>query len=1703
MLLRATLLLLLLLQCLASALGQYNMCKSLVSTDEGSVWEHYACQPSPASMKDYMRIKVDPPGITCGNPPERFCTLENPYLCSDECDASNPDLAHPPQLMQDRERNGLITYWQTVTWGRHPEPLLANITMSWNKSLELTDDIQITFEYGRPTIMVLDKSMDHGKSWQPYQFYADDCQDAFNMQAKQVRDFSPTNLTRVICTEQYSRWVGSKNDKNVKFEVRDRFAVFAGPRLQNMDSLYTRMESMKGLRDFFTFTNLRLRLLRPALGGTYVQRDNLLKYFYAISNIEVPARCKCNLHASQCLLIEGNLQCQCEHNTTGQDCQRCKKGFKAKSWKAGSYLPPPTGTPNTCAIAGSPSGSNRKGAEDEVEAEPGTDTIIISEADGSQAVAHNPFGASVKDNSELTIPADERGNSLVSSVNSHHVDIGEDSRAPAAESRFTENSVPQTHHALSTSISSEPPLIPVGQSDTLPVRTEVHPPPSSSLLGEHRVSPTPRELIHSETVHEHSHLPHPVPEVSSHHSVKNIHHHHKAIEESAVQVQHHSRSTEAGAHRSGEPRDETGGHKPKPSSGHEERGEEEGNAVAKDHHRSIGHILESHEHKTKVPSGHGEDSNETERTVSYMSEGHVSEVPRSPVSSGHGEEQHTKINDHKTERLGHETHGHKTTFPEHEEGKKTKTQTEGHGHETHGQRTALPESEEEKNTKTQTEGHGHETHGRRITLPEHVEEKSTNTQTEGHEIHGHRTPLSEHKEGNEKKEETEGHGPVIHGHRPPSPEHQEGTNTKTETAHSNYGENVHQAHGHEATPSVHGAKETGKNAKMQDVHRQATHGHIKADGHGHEEPPDRTAEIKVSHMPEQQLHGTHGHKASSEQGHHTSEEHAHGTHNHQTSSHHGSEEHIERQAERKDQHTSVDRTHVIPSQTSSHHVEERKAVSVSHTSDGHAHEAHGHKAATLSEHETDEGGHSNTQKTVSQMHEGHGQGHKTTASHGHGEERHGHNKVERTDPHHSSGHVHASHGHESVTPHGHGEEGHKNTNTEMTDPQESETKVHHGHTSTTPHGHGETEHTVRKVENTDVSHNQVHHGHESTTSHGHGGMEHTVRKVENTDAHVSHNQAHHGHTSTTSHGHGGMEHTVRKDESTDAHVSHNQVHHGHTSTTSHGHGEMEHTVRKDESTDAHVSHNQVHHGHTSTASHGHRETEHTVRKDESTDAHVSHNQVHHGHGPTTSHGHGETEHTVKKDESTDAHDSQNNLHHGHKSTTSHGHGETKHTVRKVESTDAHMSHSHLHHGHKSPSSQAYGNAEHSHHKAERTDPVESHGHAHENHGHNSAASHGHGEEGHSHRKVEVKEPGNSHGHESHAHRSTASHGHGAEAHAPRNTERTDPTRSHVHGSHGHRSEHGVERHTQVPAPHKSEEHGHKSITSSEHNLKSGVNGESKRTVSHVFEEHTHSTHGHQSAISLGHGEDGGDTHSHSKAGNEEHSFFENPERGRSGHGTTRHGAWKEGDEEKGKGKKKGLLKLLISGEPQVEQLLGIIYDNFKDCECYGHSNRCSYIDYLNIVTCVSCKHNTRGQNCQHCRLGYFRNASAELDDENVCVECNCNQLGSVHDRCNGTGFCQCKDGATGAKCDDCLPGYYWKQGCYANVCDEEMLLCQNGGTCYMNQKCICPPEFKGVLCQQTRCEAGKDCNLATSPHLSTATLLLCTLSYLLATLSHH
>ncbi|XP_034293275.1 netrin-G1 isoform X2 [Pantherophis guttatus] len=329
-----------------SVWGHYDVCKTQIYMDEDKIWDYTACQPEAIDMMKHVKVNLEPPNITCGNPPETFCGMGNPYMCN-ECDATIDELAHPPELMFDAEGRHPYTFWQSTTWKGYPKPLQVNITLYWNKTVELTDNIVITFESGRPDLMILEKSLDYGRTWQPYQYYATDCLNAFNMEPKTVRDLSQQTVLEIICTEEYSTGYMA-NSKILHFEIKDRFAFFAGPRLHNMASLYGQLDTTKNLRDFFTVTDLRIRLLRPATGELYVDPQHLTRYFYAISDIKVVGRCKCNLHATGCKVENKKLLCECEHNTTGPDCGKCKKNYQGRPWSPGSYLPIPKGTANIC-----------------------------------------------------------------------------------------------------------------------------------------------------------------------------------------------------------------------------------------------------------------------------------------------------------------------------------------------------------------------------------------------------------------------------------------------------------------------------------------------------------------------------------------------------------------------------------------------------------------------------------------------------------------------------------------------------------------------------------------------------------------------------------------------------------------------------------------------------------------------------------------------------------------------------------------------------------------------------------------------------------------------------------------------------------------------------------------------------------------------------------------------------------------------------------------------------------------------------------------------------------------------------------------------------------------------------------------------------------------------------------------------------------
>lgn len=73
------------------------------------------------------------------------------------------------------------------------------------------------------------------------------------------------------------------------------------------------------------------------------------------------------------------------------------------------------------------------------------------------------------------------------------------------------------------------------ESDTLPVSAEVLPPSPSPASEEYRASLTPEEFKSlPESIHEHSHLSHEMPEEPSYHSVVDHHHRHSVTAESVL-----------------------------------------------------------------------------------------------------------------------------------------------------------------------------------------------------------------------------------------------------------------------------------------------------------------------------------------------------------------------------------------------------------------------------------------------------------------------------------------------------------------------------------------------------------------------------------------------------------------------------------------------------------------------------------------------------------------------------------------------------------------------------------------------------------------------------------------------------------------------------------------------------------------------------------------------------------------------------------------------------------------------------------------------------------------------------------------------------------------------------------------------------------------------------------------------------------------
>ncbi|XP_069688400.1 laminin subunit gamma-1 [Periplaneta americana] len=137
----------------------------------------------------------------------------------------------------------------------------------------------------------------------------------------------------------------------------------------------------------------------------------------------------------------------------------------------------------------------------------------------------------------------------------------------------------------------------------------------------------------------------------------------------------------------------------------------------------------------------------------------------------------------------------------------------------------------------------------------------------------------------------------------------------------------------------------------------------------------------------------------------------------------------------------------------------------------------------------------------------------------------------------------------------------------------------------------------------------------------------------------------------------------------------------------------------------------------------------------------------------------------------------------------------------------------------------------------------------------------------------------------------------------------------------------------------------------------------------------------------------------------------------------------------------------------------------RACNCNGFSNRCFFDKDLYERTghgghCLDCTGNRDGPNCERCRENYFQR------EDNYCIACNCNEIGSRSLQCNSEGRCQCKPGVTGDKCDRCEANHYDFSGHGCKPCG-----CNHAGS--LGNQPRCDP-YSGV-CQCKENVEGKRC----------------------------
>ncbi|KAM7333085.1 hypothetical protein ACRRTK_006405 [Alexandromys fortis] len=241
---------------------------------------------------------------TCGRPANRVC------------DSSDPQRAHSADLLTSAPGTASPLCWRSDLLQR--SPFNVTLTVPLGKAFELVF-VSLRFCSAPPTSVALLKSQDHGRSWVPLGFFSSSCSLDYGRPPAPVDGPAGPGPEALCFPAPQPQPDGGGL---LAFSVQD-----GSP--QGLD-----LDNSPVLQDWVTATDIRILLTRPATLGDMRDREVTVPYSYSATELQVGGRCKCNGHASRCLLdSHGHLLCDCQHGTEGPDCSRCKPFYCDRPWQ--------------------------------------------------------------------------------------------------------------------------------------------------------------------------------------------------------------------------------------------------------------------------------------------------------------------------------------------------------------------------------------------------------------------------------------------------------------------------------------------------------------------------------------------------------------------------------------------------------------------------------------------------------------------------------------------------------------------------------------------------------------------------------------------------------------------------------------------------------------------------------------------------------------------------------------------------------------------------------------------------------------------------------------------------------------------------------------------------------------------------------------------------------------------------------------------------------------------------------------------------------------------------------------------------------------------------------------------------------------------------------------------------------------------------